>query len=307
MEQTVSEAELRTHFDTVMARRGASVPFDRFEQDNVVNDGNRIHLDIIEGEPGRPVVVFVPGTSVYGLTFGDFLSGLADTGINVVSFDPRGHGRSEGTRGSYTIPELVSDARAAIDYAIRRFSAPVFLCGSSQGGIVAFYTAATDARLAGAICHNASDLPDPSNVELSANKTLARVLRPILRTAAAIAPEKRFNVERYYNLLSRGDETIKARLKADPLSLKVISMKALGSLSTARLERPVEQIKTPILLLLGEEDRIFPLTHQQRLFDRLNCPKKLMTYEGIGHYLVTEHADLIIPDITAWIDETLAA
>ena len=246
---------LRAHFKTTMERRGADVEFDRFEIASINNDGNRLHMDVIDAGKNAPTIVFIPGTSVYGLTFGNFLAALGDSGYNVVSFDPRGHGRSEGARGSYTMPELVSDAHAAIDYAHKRFGGPVFISGSSQGGIAAFYTAATDANLAGAICHNAADLADPGNFDLTDHPVITKILRPITLGLAKIAPEMKINIARYYALLSRGNQDVKDRMAADPLTLKVIRLKALASLTTAKLERPVEDIKTPILLLHGNEDK----------------------------------------------------
>jgi alpha-beta hydrolase superfamily lysophospholipase len=299
----ISDEALRAHFDRVMARRKARVSFDRFEQASIENDGVRLHLDVIAAAEGRPSIVFIPGTSVYGLTFGNFLAAVADRGVNVVSVDPRGHGRSGGPRGSYTVPELVSDARAAIRYAKARFKGQIFVCGSSQGGVAAFYTAATDAELAGAICHNAADLADPGNFELTDRPKLARALRPLTLGLAALAPELPINTARYYALLSRGDSLIKQRLAEDPLSLKVIRLKALASLATAKLERPVEAIRTPILLLHGGEDRIFPRAFIERLYARLTCPKTLKIYDGLGHFLVTEEVDAILPDILAFIEE----
>ncbi len=300
------DAALREHFRKTMARRGAEVDFDRFEQGAISNDGIRLHLDIIAVAAGRPTVVFIPGTSVYGLTFGNFLAALADRGYNVVSVDPRGHGRSEGLRGSYTVPELVSDARAAIRYAKQRFNGPVFIAGSSQGGVAAFYAAAADPDLAGAICHNAADLADPGNFELTDRPLLARTLRPLTLALAGLAPELPINIARYYALLSRGDTVIKERLAADPLSLKVIRLKALASLSSAKLERPVEAIKTPVLLLHGGEDRIFPRAFIERLHARLTCQKALKVYDGLGHFLVTEQVEAILPDIAQWIDDLCA-
>jgi alpha-beta hydrolase superfamily lysophospholipase len=300
--QRIDDAALRLHFSKIMARRGADVPFDRFEQAGVENDGNRLHLDVIEVAKGRPAVVFVPGTSVYGLTFGNFLSALADARINVVSFDPRGHGRSGGLAGSFTIGEIVSDARAAIAYAKARFGGPVFIAGSSQGGIVALYTAATDADLAGAICHNAADLGDPENIRHMARPKLARLMRAAVLAIGRVAPNLPISVERYYALLSKGNAEVKARMKADPLTLKVIRPRALASLASEKMSRPIEAITTPVMMILGSEDEIFPQDRQTALFDRLNCEKQLRIYPGYGHFLVTENVDVILPVIAAWIE-----
>lgn len=302
MSQTaIDHQTLRSHFDAIMKRRSANVSLDRFESGRIQNDGESLHLDIIEVAPSAPTLVFVPGTSVYGLIFGNFLAGMADAGFNVVSFDPRGHGQSSGRRGDYSIDWLVSDAKAAIDYARQRFRGQVFVGGSSQGGIVAFYVAASDADIDGAICHNIADLPNVGKAGLTDHPWIARLIRPLVLGIARIRPHTMFNVKRYYDILSSGDETVKDRLANDPLALQAISFRALASLTTTPLPRPPEQVKTPVLVLHGQDDNIFPLAYTQSLYDALGGPKQLNVYPGIGHFLVTEHPDTIIPDIKSWV------
>lgn len=295
--------EFKRHFQKVMAVRKAEVDFDRFESASVTSDGLRLHLDVIETEVGRPTVVFVPGTSVYGLIFADFLAALADSGLNVVSVDPRGHGRSEGRRGDYSVPWLVADAKAAIAYARERFDGPIYTCGSSQGGIVAFYLAATDENLAGSICHNAADLADARNAELTDHPRIAKLLRPVVLALAAIRPQTQINMQKYYALLSRGDQQIKQWLAADPLALKVITLRALASLTTTPLDRPVEQIKTPVLLLHGAKDNMFPQAFIEGIYGRLTCDKAIKVYPGVGHFLITNHAQQSARDVVEWIDQ----
>ena len=175
----MSDAQLREFFQEMADRRGIPNYFDRFETDSVTSDGLKLHLDIIEVDKAKPTVVFIPGTSVYAMIYGEFMATLADKGYNVVGFDPRGHGRSEGVRGSYTIPELMADTRAVVAYARDRFGDPIAVAGSSQGGIVAFYVAATDEKLAGVICHNIADLGDPESLKLTRTPSLSRILKPL--------------------------------------------------------------------------------------------------------------------------------
>lgn len=300
----IDEQTLRAHFDVVMKRRSADVDFDRFESASISNEGETLHLDIIEVDPAAPTLVFVPGTSVYGLIFGNFLAGMADAGFNVVSFDPRGHGQSSGLRGDYSIEWLVSDAKAAINYAKQRFSGKVFVGGSSQGGIVAFYVAASGIDIDGAICHNLADLPNTGKAGMTDHPWIAKLIRPVVMSIAKLRPHTMFNVKRYYDLLSSGDDTVKDRLANDPLALQAISFRALASLTSTELDRPPNQINTPILVLHGEDDNIFPLAYVQSLFEQLPNPKNAMkVYPGIGHFLVTEHPDTIIPDMKQWMEE----
>ncbi len=294
---------IRENFDALMKQRGASVPFELFEPASIHCDGHRLHLDVIATENATSTLVFVPGTSVYGLIYGDFLAALATAGLNVVSVDPRGHGQSGGAKGDYTIPELVRDARAAVTYARERFGGPVYIAGTSQGGIVAFYVAASDEKLAGAICHNAADLGHSDRFKMTSHPLLARMAAPLVRAAAAVLPGLSINISTYLDLLSNKHHEVKARLAADPLALKRIHLRALASLASCPLPKPVEEIHTPVLILHGSEDTIFPQAYMQRLYARLSCPKSLRTYKGRDHFLFTIRPAEVVPDIIQWIHD----
>ncbi len=291
------------HFDRMMEKRGAEVRFERFESASIRHDGNRLQLDIIEVDKSAPTVIFVPGTAAYGLVYGDYLAALADHGMNVVSFDPRGHGRSSGLTGSYTIGEIIRDARAVTAYARTRFQGPVFMSGSSQGGIVAFYVAATDEPLTGVICHNASDLMDPANLDVTGNPKTVRMISGLVRGLAKLFPKAPIKMSRYLNLLSKGDSPAKRRMLADPYMLKVIRLRALASLSNTRMERPVEDVKTPVMLLHAGNDEIFPQRLSEDLIARMSCDKHLEIYPGLGHFLFSEHIDAVLPAISNWVKQ----
>ncbi len=48
--------------------------------------------------------------------------------------------------------------------------------------------------------------------------------------------------------------------------------------------RPIaDKIKCPYLCLMGEDDQLSPIEFSHDLYDRLNVPKKLVTYEGAVH------------------------
>jgi len=220
--------------------------------------------------------------------------------------DPRGHGRSEGARGSYTISELVIDTRATVGYARKRFGDPIAVGGSSQGGIVAFYFAATDEPVAGVICHNIADLGDPLSIRLTRNPSLSSLLKPVLKVFAPIFPEMRVPISFYLNLEAeemRGYGTLKAFVDQDPLVVKSIRLKGLASLASEKLPRPVEQITTPVLVLHSGRDNIFPSDYIEGIYNRLTCKKSLKVYLDLPHLICTEYVSTIIPDVVEWLEE----
>ena len=302
----MTDAEFRAYLEKLAKTRGIPFQFDRFQSDTVVSDGLKLNLEVIATDRGRPVFVFVPGTSVYSLLYSEFLLALADRGYNIVGVDPRGHGRSEGASGSYTIAELVADARAAVGYARERFNDRIALAGSSQGGIVAFYVAATDEKLAGVVCHNAADLADPASARLTRNPGLSRVMKPLLPIFAALAPELKIPISLYLDLAAepmRGFGNAKVFLDQDPLAYKSIRLKGLASLASAPLPRPIEQITTPVQILHAGRDNIFPQDYVESIYNRLTCKKSLKIYPDLPHLILTEHVDIVAPDVVEWLEE----
>lgn len=61
------------------------------------------------------------------------------------------------------------------------------------------------------------------------------------------------------------------------------------------------------MFLHGAEDTLFRLPFMKRLFDRLTCKKVLKIYPGVDHFVLTAHAQRVIPDIVAFIEETCGA
>lgn len=300
------DKKIKAFLEEIGAKRGTREFFDRFEQASAASGGIKLHLDVIEVDATRPTLVFMPGTNAYALLYGEFLSALADEGFNIVGFDPRGHGRSGGARGSYTVPELMSDYRAVIEYARNRFGDPIVASGSSQGGFTAFYLAAEGVPIAGALCHNVADLGDPRSVELTANPTLSRLAKPFIRFSARFLPGLKVPMTFYIDLAG---EPIRALgnsrdlLHAGPLLVPYVRLRGLASLGGEPLPRPVEEIKTPVMIVHGERDVIFPQDYIEYIYDRLTCPKSLEVYKGCHHYILFDHVDDVVPDVVTWMEE----
>jgi len=303
---SISDDQLRGYFEELSKKRGVPNFLDRFEADSATSDGLKIHLDVIEVDRDRPTVIFMPGTNAYALLYGEFLTALADKGYNIVGFDPRGHGRSGGARGSYTLPELVADMRSAVEYARARFGDPIVIAGSSQGGITAFYFAAEGYPIAGAICHNIADLSDPESVRLTRIPKLGRLLKPFVTIFARIFPEIRVPMTFYLDLKAepvKNMGTAKDVLYQDPLTVPFIRLRGMSSLGSEKLPCPVEEITTPVLVLHAGNDTIFPQDYIEYIYNRLTCKKSLKIYPGLPHYIIVDYIDRILPDIVEWLEE----
>lgn len=303
---TPADEQIRGFLAEIGGKRQMPDFFDRFEKASVTSGGVRLHLDVIAVDKTRPTLIFMPGTNAYAILYGEFLTALADGRCNIVGFDPRGHGRSGGKRGSYTLPELMADMRAVIRYARARFGDPIVVSGSSQGGITAFYIAAEGYPVAGAVCHNIADLGDPRSIQLTKYPLLSRMGKPFVMFWSRFFPELKVPMSFYIKLKEepiRGLGNSKDLLCSGPLLVPYIRLKGMASLGNEKLPCPVEDIATPVMVLHGEKDVIFPQAYIESIFNRLTCEKSLKIYRDCHHYIVFDHVSKVAPDVLAWIEK----
>lgn len=297
---------LHDYFDYIADTLNYPRVHEYFKTDTVISDGLKLHVDIYEHDPIAPTIVFIPGTAIYALCYGELLYKLGQAGYNVVGFDPRGHGQSEGVRGDYTIDELVSDARHVVNYAKERFNDKVTVMGSSQGGIVAFYLAAQDETLNSVICQNFADLTAEETLQLARHPRLFKYLKLLIAKAGDIIPNTQIPVTSYIDLEKIPVQyfgNVKNFMDSDPLTLKTISLRALQSLAHTKMAKPVEEVKVPVMVLQGTADSIFPVNYTRAIFDKLTCQKKLSLFEGKSHALLHEDLDNVVPELLSWLHE----
>ncbi len=174
-------------------------------------------------------------------------SGLWRAGNNVLLFDFRGRGESEGTACSLAFYEL-ADLQAAVEYASRRLpQARLGVIGYSMGAAVALLVAAQEPRIAAVV----ADSPFATMRDVIGHAYQRRRLpaRPMLGLAEAV------NRWRY------------------------------GYAFAA--VQPVEVVKAiaprPLLLIHGAADRLIPLRHALDIIAAAGDPKELWVVEGVSH------------------------
>jgi pimeloyl-ACP methyl ester carboxylesterase len=301
-------------FDTVneyfdyMAQTLGYPPYHHyFKSETVMSDGLKLHVDVYEHSKKAPTIVFIPGTAIYALCYAEMLYKLGQAGFNVVGLDPRGHGQSEGVRGDYTVPELMNDVENTINFAISRFNKKVSLMGSSQGGILSFYMAARDERIDCVICQNFADLTGDETTTLTRHPRLFKYLRMLIGgKAGELIPNAMIPMTAYIDMDSipvKYFGNIRNFIENDPLAVRNISVRALQSLGHTALDKPIADIKVPVMVFQGDEDSIFPVEYTRKIYDKLTCKKRMIVYPHMSHALMSENVDEILPGIIEWLHE----
>ncbi len=279
-------------------------------------NGTPIHLDIYDKRISKEAVTLVwcPGTSVYCRFYMEFLLRMWKRGYRVVSVDQIGHGKSGGRRGHFTLPLFIDVMKTAITYVREQLGASgkIVVGGSSLGGITAFYIGEMDPdRVSATICHNILYGGLFKATEMFQLTPLFKVLVKTLPVQVKLLPRFRLSVWNYLNPHKLIDPTIEKSRKlvdiwlADPTLSTKYSVAALHSQLKWHPEKTLEQFITPCMLLLGSNDAIFPLSMQQRLFDRVGAPKELALIEGGSHLIIIERAEECVTRVDAWLQKIL--
>ena len=92
-------------------------------------------------------------------------------------------------------------------------------------------------------------------------------------------------------------------LHRGPLLVPYVRLKGLVSLGSEKLPRPVEAIQTPVMIVHGGLDVIFPQGYIEYIYNRLRCEKRLQVYPECHHYILFDHVDRVVPDVVQWMEQ----
>ena len=248
--------------------------------------------------PARGVVVIVPGFNSHSGYYGWVAEQLIALGLSVYAVDLRGRGKSDGERFYVTqFSDYLSDVTGMVNLAtVREPGLPVFILGHSAGGVLScLYTVDHQSELAGLICESFAFQTPAPDFALAVLKGLGHVF-------------PHAHVLRLKNEDFSRDPAVVAAMNADPL----IAHETQPTQTVAELVRADERLKNefsritlPVLILHGTADKAAKSSGSQAFFDAAgSTDKTLKLYEGHFHDLLN---DIVMADVTKWIDARLAA
>ncbi len=220
---------------------------------------------------------------------GDFLAGR---GYEVLSYDWRGHGESEGPRGhADTFEHMVDDLEEL--FASVPSDVPRIIYGHSMGGLIS-------------ATYAVSDRPQPDAYVLSA-PALAATLPAPLRLAAKllpkVAPKLRLKSPIEGSHLSR-DPAVAEKYFADPL-LQLPNTAQFGNEALTTMDKTrsrLHEIRVPVLVVHGAEDELVPPAASAPLAAVPTVKRRL--FAGLRHEIHNEpEQDQVLGEIADWLDE----
>lgn len=270
-----------------------------------VPGGGHVHVDVYpapDPAAARGSVVFVGGLSNHALGYADFEWKLSRLGWNVVAVDIRGHGRSSGARGDFTIDMVVEDLALAGAYARERFELPVSIMGTSLGGFYALVGANAIDGFACCVSHWIY-LPDEAMTKKDAR------MRPLALLLDRIAPKLRLSTLKVANWDGVCDDPeFKRRCFDDPMMVWKYSARALASAFRYQPSTPLTTLRVPQLVVIGDRDTMTPTSYTRGIYDQLVGDKEWVTIPDAGHMGgLVEHQEEMLAVVDEFLTRRMAS
>jgi pimeloyl-ACP methyl ester carboxylesterase len=248
---------------------------------------------------GAPTILLLPGLGSRTFEYEPLGAALAAGDVNALAFDLRGHHRSDCPQGRWTLAELTTDTRAALDVCCRCWTGPMVLFGNSLGAMVSILTSTVDERVDGVVAANspahAADIPlTPPRRELYA---LLQLIEPVAAVRVSVNPYI------HYEQLTDDSDPV-ATIRGDRLITEArrLSVRTYrGLLWSLDGPRAASRLHKPLLVLQGRHDLLQPPEQSELVYAAAHEPKQ---YERLdtGHLPHLDAPETLSAAITAWAD-----
>lgn len=258
-------------------------------------DGTNLYTKVNEVNSAKGNIIIVHGVAEHLDRYDELTNYLNHNGFNVIRYDQRGHGRSEGQQTFYsTANEIVDDLTAIINEVKSQFDGELYLIGHSMGGYtVTLFGTQYPSKVDGIV-------------------TSGALTRYNKETFGKI--DKSADMHSYIeNVLSDGlcsDKTVVKKYALDDLNAKQISNGLLITLieGVEYLKNNAQQFVDPILILHGKEDGLVSYKDSIQLFDEIGSEhKSIHIYDDLQHEIFNESSynESIFREIVDWLNREI--
>jgi len=263
------------------------------------SDGAKLFYRFYPAKAARGTVVLVHGYADHSGRYEHVARALCASDTNVLSFDLRGHGFSEGTRGYIdSFEQYLLDLDAAVEEALKTTQREkVLLVAHSMGGLVAtFYTERHPEKILGLV------LSSPFfgiKIEVPEWKLqLGSIMSKYLPKFGLPTGIKTIHLTHDRREVQLHDN--------DPLIFTNGTSRWLTEIMHAQEELMTlpEKMTTPLLLQLSGDDRIVDSQKSQQFFEKCQMSdREQIIYEGFFHEIYNElERDRPIHDMISWVN-----
>lgn len=259
-----------------------------------VNGTNLYYADTGKAESLQ--IVLIHGFPFSSETWKGQAQMLQEKNLRVITYDLRGHGRSDAGDGQYTIELFVDDLIALLDHLK---ITKTILCGFSMGGYVALraiernpdrFNALVLCDTMSAADSNEVKIRRANSIKLVKKEGVARFAEGFLK--AVFAP-KTFDTEP-----DIVNEIRRIILSNSPLGICGALIAMAGRTDTTEV---LSKISVPTLILVGELDAVTPPSAAKKMHDRIPN-SKLHHISDAGHMSNLENPIMFNKHLTEFLD-----
>jgi non-heme chloroperoxidase len=256
----------------------------------LIETADRTRLAVDVWGAGRPVVL-VHAWGLSGHMWNAQLLALVDAGLQVVTIDLRGHGRSDRSPAGYDLDTMAADVLAVVDQLDLR---DVVLVGHSMGGTIVAH--AVGGLGSDRVSKLVLSAPITPCLTIGPDNDLGLPAEAFAANRAAIAADiagwLAANSPGYWgvgeDLWPLHSEWTTRSIATTPLPVLLATNEAFTS---ADLRAEIASITVPVLVIQGDSDLSAPLEITGEPTAKLPADARLHVVPGGGHGLYTSYAE----------------
>lgn len=246
-------------------------------------------------EKPKASVIITHGIAEHSGRYQEITDKLNAEGFDVVRYDLRGHGQSQGKRGALkSYHQFLDDLHELILDEKKRLDQKIFLIGHSMGGLIVNMYACKYHDVDGII---SSAAPSYFVKDVLPFRFIG------YRWLGFLAKKTNFADDQ----LSRIKSVEEAYVN-DPLNLKKFYFSLAGNMMVGGvryLNKNISKYNTPVLLLHGGTDKIVPSAFSKRLFELIpHDDKKIIIYDESYHEIFNDlDREKVFADVIEYLKE----
>ncbi|MET0332905.1 MAG: lysophospholipase [Rhizobacter sp.] len=267
------------------------------------SDGLSLHLQAWPTPSARGTVLLVHGLGEHAGRYAHVAAHLNRDGWNVVGYDHRGHGRSDGAKGRLnTADDMLRDLGLVVGALRQAHPGPLVLLGHSMGGLVVARYVAEGLSATPAAWYRPVDALVMSSPALAI--PMNGFQKGLLAVLGSLAPDLAVNNGLKPEWISRDAKVVAAYL-ADPLVHDRITPKLVRfMLEGGELARgQASQWRLPTLLMFAGADRCVAPWGSREF--AANAPKSVVTSHEFGplfHEIFNEPEQAeVLAALSSWL------
>ncbi|MDY0277335.1 MAG: alpha/beta fold hydrolase [Acholeplasma sp.] len=238
------------------------------------------------------VLIITHGLAEYSKHYDEFANFFMNKGINVITYDLRGHGRSLGKRGYVrSYKDYLSDLDEIVLYA-RKSNKKVFLLGHSMGGLLTNLYVQKYKGVDGVIISSS-----PSNYVKKLSTFRFLPLRFLFYKKRLFTNFKDSKLGS--NPMTKDSFDLDCYYLRLPIQVLIKGMK--------KFRRCFDKYTTPVLFIHGERDVLVNSSDSLFTYNNIkSVDKEIKLYQESKHNILSDiEKDKVYLDIEKWINDRL--